>query len=94
MAGGDIALGWTRRTRIDGDSWDGYEVPLAETSELYLLRITVNGFQRREVTTTAPDWTYTSAMQAADGATGTVLLAVAQRWSQARADCEAEVQLA
>jgi len=78
IAGGNIALGWTRRTRIDGDSWDGYEVPLAETSELYLLRITVNGFQRREVTTTAPGWTYTAAMQAADGATGTVLLAVAQ----------------
>ena len=30
-----IELAWTRRTRIDGDSWLGTEVPLGEEREAY-----------------------------------------------------------
>lgn len=76
--GGDIALGWIRRTRIDGDSWAGVEVPLGETTEAYLLRVTVDGILRREEQVSGPAWTYTAAMQAADGLAGTRVVAVAQ----------------
>ena len=42
-ADGAVRLEWIRRTRIGGDSWDGIDVPLGETSELY--RVTVaDGF--------------------------------------------------
>jgi hypothetical protein len=79
-AGLDIS--WTRRTRLDGDSWSGFEVPLGEDREDYLLRVTRNGATLREVEVAAPLWTYTSAMQGADGP-GPVEVAVAQlsgRW--------------
>jgi hypothetical protein len=76
-AGGDLAFGWIRRARSGGDSWEGYEVPLGESAERYLVRVTVDGIQRRETVVTAPAWTYGAAMQAADGA-GTRVVQVAQ----------------
>ncbi|MBK4217855.1 glycoside hydrolase/phage tail family protein [Paracoccus caeni] len=36
-------LSWVRRTRIEGDGWDGAEVPLGEARESYLLRISRGG---------------------------------------------------
>jgi GTA TIM-barrel-like domain/Putative phage tail protein len=36
---GGIAIGWIRRTRIDGDSWLGTDVPLGEEDERYAVRI-------------------------------------------------------
>lgn len=78
-AGGDLAITWTRRTRIDGDSWDGVEVPLGEASETYVLRLTSGGTLLREVVLGAPNFTYTSAMQSADGAAGHITIAAAQR---------------
>ena len=33
--GNDLSISWTRRTRIGGDNWDTFEVPLAEDSERY-----------------------------------------------------------
>ncbi|MGF6860068.1 hypothetical protein ABIE69_000623 [Rhodobacteraceae bacterium MBR-64] len=77
-AGGDLAVSWVRRTRIDGDRWTGGEVPLGEEAEAYVLRVIVGGAIRREVSVTTPQWTYPAAMQAADGATGGAVLAVAQ----------------
>jgi hypothetical protein len=66
-AGGDLELSWIRRTRIDGDSWQGTEVPLGEDSEAYLLRVRdLTGVKREEELST-PAFTYTAAMQAADG---------------------------
>lgn len=76
--GGDLGVTWKRRTRRDGDSWEAYEVPLAEDSERYLLRVLQGTTLLREVALTAPGWTYTAAMQGADGAGGAVVLAVAQ----------------
>ncbi|MER0238672.1 glycoside hydrolase TIM-barrel-like domain-containing protein [Fulvimarina sp. MAC8] len=38
-ANGDCRLGWIRRTRIGGDSWEAEEVPLGEDRELYRLAI-------------------------------------------------------
>ncbi|SJZ64829.1 baseplate multidomain protein megatron [Consotaella salsifontis] len=44
---GGLALAWVRRTRTDGDRWDGIEVPLGETGELY--RITLAGEDGRSL---------------------------------------------
>ena len=67
LSGGDLSLSWVRRTRIDGDSWAGYEVPLGEESELYLVRVGQGGSILREAIATGPAWSYTSDLQAADG---------------------------
>lgn len=75
--GADLHLSWIRRTRIDGDSWDGVEVPVSETTETYTVRMSKAGNLLREVITTSPELTYTAALQQADG-TG-VTIAVAQR---------------
>jgi hypothetical protein len=69
---------WTRRTRIDGDGWEGIEVPLGEEAEQYLVRVSRNGEILRETSTSVPSWHYGDAMRAADGVTGPVLLSVAQ----------------
>lgn len=77
--GSDVLLSWTRRTRIDGDSWQSLEVPLGEESEAYLLQVRQGATLLREVTVTGPGWIWTSAMQLADApAAGTVQLQVAQ----------------
>lgn len=35
LAEGDVEVAWIRRSRIDGDSWEGADVPLGEERELY-----------------------------------------------------------
>lgn len=75
---GDLSVRWTRRTRIEGDSWSGFDVPLGETSELYNLRIIEGGDLQREVQVTSAQWLYPAALQAADGVTGTFEIEVAQ----------------
>lgn len=77
-SGGDLAVGWIRRTRIDGDSWQSVEVPLGEADETYLVRVFDGPALRREVTVGAPSWTYTAAARAADGVTAPFEIAVAQ----------------
>jgi hypothetical protein len=64
---GDINVSWIRRSRIDGDSWIGPNVPLGEDSEQYILKIIASGSIKRELVLDRPDWTYTSVMQAQDG---------------------------
>jgi len=67
VGAGNIGISWVRRTRIDGDPWMATDVPLGETNETYSVRVVSGGIVVREVTVGAPVWTYTSAMQAADG---------------------------
>lgn len=66
--GGDLAVSWIRRTRLDGDPWGTEDVPLAEAFERYRLRVFNGTTLLREVQTGAPEWTYSAAQQAADGA--------------------------
>ncbi|MEM7440178.1 MAG: glycoside hydrolase TIM-barrel-like domain-containing protein [Pseudomonadota bacterium] len=73
-----ISTSWIRRTRIDGDSWQGFDVPLGETTEQYLVRVLANGQVVREATVTQPAWTYLATDIATDGVTGLVDLEVAQ----------------
>lgn len=77
-AGVDVTLGWIRRTRIDGDSWLSTEVPLGEEAESYRVQAKDGAVVLREVITNAPGWTYTAAMQSADGAGPGTRIEVAQ----------------
>lgn len=74
--GGDVDVSWIRRARKDGDGWDG-EVPLSEAFERYNVRVFKDGIQVRQVTVSQSGWSYTAAMQAADGA-GVIRFDVAQ----------------
>lgn len=75
---GDITVNWVRRTRIDGDSWQGLDVPLGEESERYRVRVVKAGVVLREMVVSEPAWVYTVAMQVSDGAAGLYDLEVAQ----------------
>jgi len=64
---GSFAIAWTRRGRIDADSWLGTDIPLGEALERYVVRIAApGGSVVREVTVLATSWTYGAAMFAAD----------------------------
>ncbi|MDJ1007523.1 MAG: glycoside hydrolase TIM-barrel-like domain-containing protein [Paracoccaceae bacterium] len=75
---GGHRLTWIRRTRIDGDGWAGLDVPLGEASELYLVRILVDGAIRREATVAAPLFDYSAAMKADDTVPAAFEMQVAQ----------------
>ena len=77
-SGQPVALTWIRRTRIDGDSWLGLDVPLGEDSELYQVQVRHGTTVLREVFVSSPLWNYTTAMQTADAAGAGFALAVAQ----------------
>ncbi|WP_420394956.1 baseplate multidomain protein megatron [Nioella sp.] len=76
--GTDRQISWIRRTRIDGDSWQGTEVPLGEDIEAYLLHIRDAGGLRREETLSVPAFTYTNAMQVSDSVTLPYTIEIAQ----------------
>lgn len=75
---GDIQLAWRRRTRLDGDSWQLVEVPLAEESEAYLVRVIEAAEIQAEYTTSQPAFAYTAAMRSSDGVSTDFQVAVAQ----------------
>ncbi|OUD10705.1 host specificity protein [Marivivens niveibacter] len=63
---------WIRRTRIDGDSWDGPDVPLGEETESYRIRIFRDGEPVRELVTATPSFDYDAGSQAADSGADTI----------------------
>lgn len=72
-AGGDLGLSWKRRTRLSGPLNNGSgTVPLDEATEAYRLVIYRAGNAVRTVELTAPSFTYTAAMQTADGWAGAI----------------------
>lgn len=71
-------VSWIRRSRIDADSWQGVDVPLGESAESYLLRVSDAAGLRREVTLGAAGFVYTSAMLSADGTLAPFTIEVAQ----------------
>ncbi len=76
--GAGQGLSWIRRTRIDGDSWQGADVPLGEDSEAYIIRVSDAGGIKHEATTTTPGYLYSDAQAASDGITAPYNIEVAQ----------------
>lgn len=67
---GGWTIGWTRRSR-SGWRWsNGGDVPLAEESERYAVRVMDGDTVVRAAEAGVPAWTYDAAMVAADGAAG------------------------
>lgn len=75
---GNVRISWVRRTRIDGDTWASFEVPLGEERELYAVRMTLNGEIVRSLETATPTVLYTASERAVDGTTGPFGVQVAQ----------------
>ena len=62
-----MTLSWTRRGRIDADSWTASDIPLGEEREEYQVQIAhAGGAVVRTATTTAPSFVYDSADIAVD----------------------------
>jgi Putative phage tail protein len=79
-SGGDVMIGWTRRSR-DGWRWaDAIEVPLAEESERYRVTKIAAGRADLTIEVAGPTWTYTSAERSADLVAGaaTAVISVVQ----------------
>lgn len=75
---GSVVIDWKRRTRIDGDTWQTFEVPLGEETEAYVLRVIQSDEVRAEYSATLPQFTYSAAMRAAELAAGPYRIEVAQ----------------
>ncbi|MEM1428783.1 MAG: glycoside hydrolase/phage tail family protein [Pseudomonadota bacterium] len=74
---GGLAVTWVRRTRLNGDSWAGEDVPLGEEREAYRVRVVgAGGDVLRSADVTTPSWTWSAADRAADA--GAIALEVAQ----------------
>ncbi len=75
---GNILISWTRRTRIDGDGWQGVDVPLGESSERYHLRILIGTVAVREDYVQEPKFIYLGSAQELDNAGTFLTIEVAQ----------------
>lgn len=65
-SGAGVTLSWIRRTRIDGDSWEAFEVPLGEETERYRLTVYQAGEVKRVVESDRPDLLYPAASEIED----------------------------
>lgn len=63
---GDIAIGWTRRGRIDADGWESSDIPLDEPQERYRLDLMAGGAVVRSVEVTEPSFLYPAEDELAD----------------------------
>ena len=61
-----VTLKFTRRTRLDGDSWELADVPLNEASERYEVSILNGSTIVRTISTTTPSILYSAANEIAD----------------------------
>jgi len=70
-----VTISWTRRTRLDGDSWVG-EVPLGEDSEQYVVDIMSGASVLRSLTAQSPAALYAAADELSDFGTAQTSLSV------------------
>lgn len=77
---GDIAIGWTRRSRTGWQWIDGRDAPLGEEDERYTLTLTPSVGRARTLSPTGPSALYSAAERAADGASaaGSIHISVTQ----------------
>ncbi|CUH53466.1 baseplate multidomain protein megatron [Shimia marina] len=78
LEGGDLRFHWMRQTRVGGDSWEGFDVPLGEEREAYLIRLRRGAQIVREVQVDMAQWLYPSSEQQADGGNDNLTVEVAQ----------------
>ncbi|WP_134679654.1 baseplate multidomain protein megatron [Paracoccus ravus] len=78
LAISDGTVSWIRRTRIQGDNWDGPEVPLGESREIYSVRLVQNGAVLAQAMTSEPRWSIAPAIWTAARAGGAFTIEVAQ----------------
>ncbi|MDB6181514.1 baseplate multidomain protein megatron [Paracoccus fistulariae] len=71
-------ISWVRRSRVDGDSWDGSEIPLGEASETYRLRIIKGGTVLHQVDLDQPFYSVPAEIWASATTGGPCTVAVAQ----------------
>lgn len=79
--GGGVLFTWIRQTRLNGDSWEQAEVPLAEEQEAYVAEILgPGGAVLRSFSLATPQVLYPAASETADFGTqqSTLTLAVCQ----------------
>jgi hypothetical protein len=81
---GGVRITFIRRTCIDGDNLDAYEVPLGEEREEYRLEIRAGSAIKRSLTLTAPTHLYTNADEIADFGAPQASLSLAIRQVSAR----------
>ncbi len=73
-----IGVTWVRRSRA-GWTWsDGGDAPLGEEAERYRITVAQGGTRVRRGETMTPAWTYSAAMQAADGVSGAITILIEQ----------------
>ncbi len=75
---GNTLLTWKRRTRIDGDTWQTFEVPLGEDVETYAVKIFQGAQVKAEYAASQPQFTYTASMKASDLVAGPYRVEVSQ----------------
>ena len=63
---GNHSITWIRRTRLDGDSWALYQVPLGEALEAYEVDIISGGDVVRTIETSTPEAIYSATQRQAD----------------------------
>ena len=78
-ANGDIAIGWTRRSRAGWTWLDGGDALLGEEVERYRLEILPETGTARTVEVAVADYLYTAAERTADGATAATSMTVSVR---------------
>ncbi|WP_347267239.1 glycoside hydrolase/phage tail family protein [Paracoccus sp. (in: a-proteobacteria)] len=71
-------VSWIRRTRVQGDGWDGPDVPLGETRERYSARLTRNGAVLAQAVVEEPRWVVPVAVWSSAVAGGEFSVEVAQ----------------
>jgi hypothetical protein len=78
LASGAVVFSWIRRSRVDGDSWIGEEIPLGEDRELYRVRVISEGGRIRETDISNASFTYTTEAWEQDGRPASIGFEVAQ----------------
>lgn len=74
----DGHVSWIRRSRIDGDQWEGADIPLGEVRERYRLRILQDGLVLHEADTSLPEYKIPQDVWSAAHQGGAFVVAVAQ----------------
>ncbi|HUD93437.1 phage tail protein [Sphingobium sp.] len=87
------AISWTRRSR-NGWRWlSGADVPIAEESERYAIRVMRGAALVRSAETGAPGWIYDAAMIAADATVGQALVVEVRQMGSLALGREARIGL-